>query len=173
MATMAGIDHIALTVTDLDASERFYTGVLDFMPVVDFGEVRSLFHRSSGLWLNLVRHPSGGRGPFSELNPGLDHIGLLASHRDELVEWERRFDTAGVAHTPIRDMPFGSHLNFRDPDGTALEFVVPDAVLLAWQRELCERDIPREEIHTRVREHLLARGVPQSELPRSLAATAG
>lgn len=173
MTTFAGIDHLGLTVTDLDASERFYTGVLDFMPVVDFGEVRSLLHRSSGFWLSLVRHGSGGRGPFSELNPGLDHIGLIASHRDELVEWERRFETAGVTYTPIRDMPLGSHLNFRDPDGTALEFMVPDAVLVAWQRELCERDVPREEINARVREHLLASGVPESELPSSIAATAG
>jgi hypothetical protein len=83
------------------------------------------------------------------------------------VDWERRFEAAGVAYTPIRDMPFGSHLNFRDTDGTALEFVVPDVVLVAWQRELCEEDVPREEIDARVREHLLASGVPASELPGS------
>jgi glyoxylase I family protein len=171
--TLGGIDHLGLTVTDLDASERFYTGVLDFMLVMDFGEVRSLLHRSSGFWLSLVRHASGGRGPFSELNPGLDHIGLIASHRDELVEWERRFQTAGVAYTPIRDMPFGLHLNFRDPDGTPLEFTVPDAVLLAWQRELRERDVSREEINTLVREHLLSSGVPEAELPASIAVEVG
>jgi hypothetical protein len=87
------------------------------------------------------------------------------------MEWERRFET--VTYTPIRDMPFGSHLDFLDPDGTALEFMVPDAVLVAWQRELCERDVPREEINARVREHLLASGVPESERPSSIAAAAG
>jgi hypothetical protein len=84
------------------------------------------------------------------------------------VEWEGRFETAGVVHTPIRDMPFGSHLNFRDPDGIPLEFFVPDAVLTAWLRELRERDVPREEIDARIREHLLLRGVPESDLPGAL-----
>ena len=172
MPTFAGIDHLSLTVTDLDASERFYTGVLDFVLVVDFGGVRSLLHRSSGFWLSLVRHPAGAPGPFSELHPGVDHIGLIALDRDELVQWEGRFDAAGVVHTPIRDMPLGSHLNFRDPDGIPLEFMAPAAVLVGWQRELCERDVPRAEVDARLREHLLSSGVPESELPGRAPAAA-
>jgi catechol 2,3-dioxygenase-like lactoylglutathione lyase family enzyme len=173
MATFAGIDHLSLSVTDLDASERFYTGVLDFVLVVDFGGVRSLLHRSSAFWLSLVRHPAGRPEPFSELHPGVDHLGLVAADRDELVQWECRFEAAGVAYTPIRDMPLGSHLNFRDPDGIPLEFIVPDAVLVGWQRELCERDVPREEIDARLREHLISRGVPESELPGAAPAVDG
>lgn len=170
MPTCAGIDHLSLSVNDLDDSQHFYTYVLDFMLLVDFGEVRVLLDRTTGFTLSLVRHPSGRRGQFSELNPGLDHIGLTASTRDELVEWERRFETAGVVYTPIRDMPFGSHLNFRDPDGIPLEFMVPNAVLTAWLLEVRERDVPQDEINARVREHLRACGVPESELPSSLAA---
>lgn len=173
MPTFAGIDHLSLSVTDLDVSERFYTGVLDFLPVVDFGDARVLLHRSTGFTLSLVRHPNGARTPFTELDPGLDHVGLISSSRDELVEWERRFEAAGVVYTPIRDMPFGSHLNFRDPDGIPLEFMVPDAVLTADLLELRERDVPREEINTRVRRRLLAGGVPASELPPSLAGAVG
>jgi len=169
MPTFAGIDHLSLSVNDLDESQHFYIDVLDFMLLVDFGEVRVLLDRPTGFTLSLVRHSSGRRGPFSELNPGLDHIGLTASTRDELVGWERRFETAGVVYTPIRDMPFGSHLNFRDPDGVPLELFVADAVLEADWLELRERDVPRDEINTRVREHLLASGVPKSELPSSMA----
>ena len=117
MPSFAGIDHLSLSVNELDESQHFYIDVLDFMLLVDFGEVRVLLDRPTGFTLSLVRHSTGRRGPFSELNPGLDHVGLTASTRDELVEWERRFETAGVVYTPIRDMPFGSHLNFRDPDG--------------------------------------------------------
>jgi len=165
MPTFAGIDHLSLSVNDLDESQHFYIDVLDFMLLVDFGEVRVLLDRPTGFTLSLVRHSSGRRGPFSELNPGLDHIGLTASTRDELVGWERRFETAGVVYTPIRDMPFGSHLNFRDPDGIPLEFMVPNAVLTAWLLEVRERDVSQDEINARVREHLLASGVPESELP--------
>jgi glyoxylase I family protein len=158
MPTFAGIDHLSFSVTDLDASEQFYTRVLDFRLAVDFGEARLLIHRATGFGLSLVRHPNAHPGPFSELDPGLDHIALRASNRVELEEWERRFETDGVVHTPIRDMPFGSHLNFRDPDGVPLELFVANAVLEADWLELRERDVPRDEIDARVRERLSAAG---------------
>ena len=43
---------------------------------------------------------------------------------DDLRAWEQRFRESGVEFTPIREAEFGYHLNFRDPDGTALELAV-------------------------------------------------
>jgi catechol 2,3-dioxygenase-like lactoylglutathione lyase family enzyme len=37
MVTFAGVGHVALTVTDLDVSERFYIQVLDLVRVMDVG----------------------------------------------------------------------------------------------------------------------------------------
>lgn len=165
MPTFSGIDHVSLTVTDLDRSERFYTDVLDFIILMDFGYARIYLHRATGFGLSLVRHPPGDHHEFSERNPGLDHVGLTASTRDELVEWEHRFKEVGVAFSPIRDMPFGAHLNFRDPDNIPLEFYAPNAFMTASLTELRERDVPREEIHSRVLAHLRASGLPESELP--------
>ena len=159
MPTFAGVDHLSLTVTDLDVSERFYTGVLGFGVLVDFGTVRSLWHRATGFFLSLVRHDGGHDGPFSELNPGIDHIGLAAGDREELEVWEERFRTAGVQFTPIRDMTFGYHLNFRDPDGIALELMAPNAVFSAALQELRDRDVPRAEVRARV-EELLGMSLP-------------
>jgi glyoxylase I family protein len=156
MPGFAGIDHLSLTVTDLDVSERFYTDVLGFGLVMDFGSVRSLMHRATGFFLSLVRHDEGSAGPFSELHPGVDHIGLAAVDRDELVAWEERFRAAGVDFTPVRDMAFGHHLHFRDPDGIALEFMAPNALMTANLRELRERDVPPEEIRARVDAQLAA-----------------
>ena len=79
MPTFAGIDHLSLTVTDLDVSERFYSDVLGFTVLVDFGDVRSLMHRPTGFFLSLIRHEGGTTGRFSELDPGVDHIGLAAA----------------------------------------------------------------------------------------------
>jgi glyoxylase I family protein len=156
MPAFAGIDHLSLTVTDLDVSERFYTDVLGFRLLVDFGSVRSLWHPPTGFFLSLVRHDEGSAGPFSELHPGVDHVGLAAADRDELLAWEDRFRAAGVEFTPVRDMVFGYHLNFRDPDGIALEFMAPNALMAANLRELRDRDVPREEVAARVREQLAA-----------------
>lgn len=146
MPTFAGVDHLSLTVTDLDVSERFYTGVLDLTCLVDFGSVRILMHRPTQFVLALVRHDGADGAPFSELHTGVDHIGLVAADRDELVAWETRLRAAGVRYTPIRDMPLGHHLNFRDPDGIALEFTAPNEAYTAALRELRERDVPRAEI---------------------------
>ena len=154
MPAFAGIDHLALTVTDLDRSERFYTEVLGLKPLMDFGTVRTLVDRASGFVLSLCRHELGTAAPFTELTTGLDHVGMAAASRDELVEWERRFEALGVTYTPIRDEAFGSHLNFRDPDGIALELSASNEVYDGWMAELRARDIPADEIRARVMDYL-------------------
>jgi hypothetical protein len=62
------------------------------------------------------------------------------------VEWERRFQAAGVTFTPIRDMELGHHLNFRDPDNIPLEFYVPNELMAAALHELRTRDVTTDEI---------------------------
>ena len=125
MVTFAGVDHVSLTVTDLDASQRFYTEVLDFLLVLDVGYGRILMHPGTGFTLSVMKHEGAQGGAFTELTTGLDHLGFTAASRQELEEWERRFDVHGVTYTPIRDMEFGFHLNFRDPDNIALEITAP------------------------------------------------
>jgi len=154
VASLAGADHLSLTVTDLDRSERFYTGVLGLLRLADFGNVRILLHRETSFVLALIRHDAASGGPFSELNTGLDHFGLATSSRDELVQWERRLEERGVTYTPIRDMEFGSHLNLRDPDGIALEISVANEVAAQWFAELRERDVPQHEIESRLQGYL-------------------
>jgi hypothetical protein len=119
-------------------------------------------HRSTEFVLSLVRHDAADGQPFSELHTGVDHIGLAAADRGELVAWEERFRAAGVEFTPIRDMPLGHHLNFRDPDGIALEFSAANEVYSACLQELRDRDVPRAEIQARV-EELLAVALPTPE----------
>ena len=99
-ATFAGVSHVAFTVTDLDASQRFYTEVLDFVVVMDVGYGRICMHPGTGFTLTLLKHDGAHGGSFTELSTGLDHLGLVASSREELEAWERRFDEHGVTiHT--------------------------------------------------------------------------
>lgn len=153
MPSFSGIDHLSLSVTDLDRSERFYTEVLGLMPLMDFGVARTYIDRPSSFILALVKHEAGTGKPFSELNTGVDHIGLNAASREELVEWERRFDKYGVTYTPIRDMEFASHLNFRDPDNIALELSASNEVMAGWLEELKTREFSQAEIQARVAEY--------------------
>jgi catechol 2,3-dioxygenase-like lactoylglutathione lyase family enzyme len=128
----AGMDHVALTVTHLDISQRFYTQVLDFVVVMNvLGTGRICMHPQTGFVLALLTHDEGDGAPFSELNVGTDHLGFSATSREELQAWEARFKAYEVPHTPIRDELFASHLSFRDPDNIALEFSSSNDLMLA------------------------------------------
>ncbi len=158
MVAFSGVGHVSLSVTDLDRSERFYTEVFDLIRMADFGVARVLLHRQTGFMFAIAAHEGARGGPFSELNTGLDHLGFVAEDRDELVEWEQKLASLGVVHTPIRDMEFGSHLNFRDPDNIALEITTQNDVLKGWLVELREREIPDEEREARLTEYLMSLG---------------
>ena len=154
MPEFSGVDHASLSVTDLDRSERFYTEVLGLLRLADFGYVRVFVHRQSSFMLALVQHDAAAGAPFTELHTGLDHLGFGVGSRDELVVWERRLAEHRVEHTPIRDMEFGAHLNFRDPDHIALELSTSNEVMTGWLAELREREMSRDEIDTRLQDYL-------------------
>ena len=62
---------------------------------------------------------------FSELRPGLDHVGFGVAKRSDLEQWKKRLDDMGIAHGGIVDAPYGCGLSFRDPDNIALELFAP------------------------------------------------
>jgi glyoxylase I family protein len=162
MVTFAGIDHAALTVTDLDASVQFYTRVLDFVVVMDLGDGRVCMHPPTGFTLGLSKPAGAHGGTFTELHTGLDHLGLGAASREELEEWERRFDQHGVTYTPIRDLAMGHHLNFRDPDGIALELNAPNEARRTAQRLMASGQLSEADIAAFITEHVGAEYAPGS-----------
>lgn len=66
--------------------------------------------------------------------------------REELVQWQERLAAAGVEYTPIRDVPLGHHLSFRDPDGIALELTASTPEYAAAMAELRSRPMSDEEV---------------------------
>jgi glyoxylase I family protein len=154
VVAFAGVSHVSFTVTDLDVSMRFYTEVLGFVAVMDVGYARICMHPGTGFIISLAKHEGARGGRFTELTTGLDHLGMAASTRAELEEWERRFDEHGVTYTPIRDMEFGFHLNFRDPDDIALELSAPNDLMLTAQQALASGRTSKEEVAAFVSEHI-------------------
>ena len=128
--TTPAITHVALTVTDLAASEAWYTKVLGVKPVLDedTGPFRHIVYSLGNTVLGLHGFPDlASTEPFNERKPGLDHIAFSVASRNELAEWAARLDELGVAHGDIVDAGYGSGLSFRDPDNIALEFFAPPA----------------------------------------------
>ena len=161
MVTFAGVDHVALTVTDLDVSQRFYTEVLDFVAVMDVGYGRICVHPATRFTLALLTHDGAVGGPFTELATGLDHLGFTAGSREELEEWQRRFDEHGVEYTPIRDMEMGYHLNFRDPDGIALELSAPNELMRTAQRLMASGQVTEADIAAFISENVSPEYAPE------------
>ena len=88
--TMPSITHVAVTVTDLDRSEAWYTKVLGVAPVLDedTGPFRHIVYSVGTTLLGLHGFPDlSTREQFNERRPGLDHIAFGVANRDELVEW--------------------------------------------------------------------------------------
>ena len=128
--TMPAITHVAVTVTDLAASEAWYTKVLGVEPVLDedTGPFRHIVYPLGATLLGLHGFPElASNESFDERRPGLDHIAFGCASRDELVDWAARLDELGVAHGDIVDAGYGSGLSFRDPDNIALELFAPPA----------------------------------------------
>ncbi len=125
---MPAIAHVAVTVTDLEASEAWYSRLLDASPVLDedTGPFRHIVYSVGGTLLGLHGFPDlKSTDAFDERRPGLDHIAFGCASRDDLVQWSARLDELGIAHGGVVDAGYGSGLSFRDPDNIALELFAP------------------------------------------------
>jgi glyoxylase I family protein len=143
MSTVAqpSLHHLALTVTDLDASVRWYGAVFDVHPILDVphpgGVGRILADADQRLMIALHRHDTNDERVFTEATTGLDHAGFVVPSREDLEVWQRHLEANGVVRSdtadkpltqsPIADEPYASVLVFRDPDNIQLELFAPVA----------------------------------------------
>lgn len=129
--TFSGVAHVSLTVTDLERSKRWYAELLgweEMMAGESDGVIFVVGALPGGQLLALRQHADGTGDEFDPRRTGLDHLSLDVGSADQLSDWERRFVDLGVSYTPTQDMPYGHVLNFKDPDGIALElFAAPSA----------------------------------------------
>jgi glyoxylase I family protein len=133
MAEFPSLAHIAVTVSDLDRSTRWYTALFGSEPVLDEDEESGAFHHtvyalSGGQLFGIHTHTQPGAASFDERSPGLDHVAFTCSGRGELQQWADRLTELGISHGGIKDAGYGSGVSFRDPDGIALEFFAPPGV---------------------------------------------
>ena len=126
--TMPAITHVAITVSDPDASRRWYTRVLGTEPVLDedTGPFRHVVYALGGTLLGLHGFPLlTSDDKFDARRIGLDHVSFGVASRGELEEWAARLDELGVPRGEITDAHYGTGLSFRDPDNIALELFAP------------------------------------------------
>ena len=123
-----GLQHVAITVTDLERSTQWYTRLFGAEPVLDEDEEGGQFHHTvyaldGGLLFGLHTHHGEESGDAAdEHRTGLDHVGFAVGSHAELQQWADKLTELGIAHGGVKKAHYGSGVSFRDPDNIALEF---------------------------------------------------
>jgi glyoxylase I family protein len=128
MPELSGIHHIALTVSDAEASAAFYGRLLGLDEAfrIDDDTLCARVFAGDGFLFG-VRHYKGyDKDRFSEFRTGMDHLAFAVPDRAALAAFEERLDELGATYTPTAETPFGAVVVFRDPDGIQVEFFVTE-----------------------------------------------
>jgi catechol 2,3-dioxygenase-like lactoylglutathione lyase family enzyme len=128
--TFPALNHVAITVRDIEISGPWYRTLFGADPVLDEHTDAGFRHLvwllDGGTIFGVHQHErSAPDERFSEFRVGLDHVGFGCADRGALETWMARLNELGIHHGGIVDAPYGSGLSFRDPDGVALEFFAP------------------------------------------------
>jgi glyoxylase I family protein len=122
------VHHVAITVTNLGRSQEWYGRVLGWKHTwtSEAGTPQcSVGALPDGTLLCFWTHGGDGTA-FDFSRTGLDHLAFGVDSLAELSAWEQRFAELGVPYSPPADAgPFGRAINFKNPDGIALELFVP------------------------------------------------
>jgi catechol 2,3-dioxygenase-like lactoylglutathione lyase family enzyme len=133
------VHHLRLTVTDVQRSRQFYTGLLGFQVAVEspppgdpaadeafsvlFGGVVMI----RGSLIMGLRPMAPADDRFDPDRVGLDHLSFGVAGHEDLEQAVRLLEEHGVRHGAITRLPsFGIEvLSFEDPDGIQLELTAP------------------------------------------------
>jgi catechol 2,3-dioxygenase-like lactoylglutathione lyase family enzyme len=126
-----GVNHLALVTTDMDATVRFYHGVLGARLVAHLGnasfrhyffevgaENTVAFFEYHGVELEPFAKPAGVPDPRAVQ---FDHISFNLPDEQALLSLRSRLKEAGSEVTDVVDHGFIRSIYFTDPNGIALE----------------------------------------------------
>jgi catechol 2,3-dioxygenase-like lactoylglutathione lyase family enzyme len=126
-----GINHLALVTDDMDATVRFYQGVLGARLVATIGtpqfrhyffefgpECTVAFFEYTDVSLEKFAKPAGIPDPRAVQ---FDHLSFNLTDEDALLALRHRLKAAGCEITDVVDHGFIRSVYFTDPNGIALE----------------------------------------------------
>ena len=123
------VNHLTLTVTNLERSREFYTSILGFQFLMEYGPKYLFSNGSVILAMNLSPDPARAidNDQFDENRVGLDHVSFNVASHEILVQASQILDECGVTRGEIKDLAdLGLYvLAFRDPDNIQLELTAP------------------------------------------------
>lgn len=135
IAGITDYHHVRITVTDFERSKAFYDRVFGFDVAVELPADADQATKDAMWWvfggcvysfpggLLGLRPMAAGGDAFDSDRVGLDHLSFAVGSRAELEAAATTLDGLGVAHEGVKEMAAAgiAILEFRDPDGVALE----------------------------------------------------
>ena len=126
-----GVHHVGLTVTDLDASSRFFVDLLGWEVVGGNSDYPAVFVSDGTVTVTLwqASQPEKAR-PFDKNNAvGLHHLAIEVPDLDTLETIHHKMRAAGnvaIEFSPeyLREGPT-THMMCYEPGGVRIEFIVP------------------------------------------------
>ena len=134
-----GYSHVRLTVRDLARSRAFYDELFGWDVAYELpADADDATRKAFGFLFGgiIYSFPGGlfglrpvaeGTDSFSEDRVGLDHLAFAVGSRAELDAAIAVLDGLGAPHEAVKDLGQISILEFRDPDGIALELSAMNA----------------------------------------------
>jgi catechol 2,3-dioxygenase-like lactoylglutathione lyase family enzyme len=120
----SGLNHIIMTIKDVEISKAFYGDVLGF-------EIKSIadgfFFITGGVYIFFFtsRHPIPD-DRFDEFRIGLDHLSFTAPSEAALQSLAEHLHSRGVETNGVETYHTGNrYVAFRDPDNVQLEYWLP------------------------------------------------
>jgi catechol 2,3-dioxygenase-like lactoylglutathione lyase family enzyme len=115
------LHHVSFAVADLDASKRFFGGVIGFQeldrPAFNF---RGAWYAIGDRQLHLIEQAGAGREASGRISRS-DHMALEVKDLDQV---KQKLDEAGIQYTAGGNDHLGfSQVFCSDPDGHTIEFV--------------------------------------------------
>ena len=130
-APTRGLNHVGLTVRDLDASVAFFTEALHWEIAGGDRDYPSVFVTDGEIFVTLWRASDPATAtPFNrKTNIGLHHLALTVPDLetlDEVYEILRSFPGVEIEFAPefMGDGPT-THMMVHEPSGSRIEFIVP------------------------------------------------
>lgn len=131
--TPTGYAHVRLTVRDIEKSRAFYDAVfglpvaLEVPPDADEQTKEQMWWLFGGVVYSIgsqlfgLRPAAPGDDVFDENRVGLDHVAFSVADRAALDDAIAVLEEQSIHHEGVKDIGAGYILEFRDPDGVALE----------------------------------------------------
>ena len=120
----SGLNHIIMTVKDVNISRQFYGDLLGF-------EIKNMadgffFHTGGiAIFFYSSHHPIPD-DRFSEFRIGLDHLAFAAPSEEALQSFADQIQAVGVETKGVETYHTGHrYVAFRDPDNIQLEYWLP------------------------------------------------